>query len=544
MLRSSGQVDDSLEEQNYQLNELRRLFHEYEEDPSQRLRHKLRRWRAQQIRQLLADPDRVDLQTFNRDVWNLESDVRLDGENVAHIILHRYTWTPEKIAELSQAIDSGQLEYHGNSVWGSASRVYAPMIKDDARKIANVREALRILNDNSRTPVEKATEMWAVDGFGPNITTGLVMLYHPDQFALFNTQTLGALQKLGYDVGNLSPRNLERFEAVTRTLKDDLQADDFLELDEFLEQVNRGAIGAFNSEEVVSSGEARSPVRTANSETERTPYSLEKCATETGINAAELRRWLWEIHRKGQAILYGPPGTGKTFVAQRLARHLVADGHGVSEIVQFHPAYSYEDFIEGIRPETSDGVLSYPLVRGRFLQFCDQARRHPNDISVLIIDEINRANLSEVFGELMYLLEYRNEAIKLAAGEHFEVPSNVRILGTMNTADRSIALVDFALRRRFAFCALAPNFGVLRRYHQGSNYPIDRLIGLLENLNSDIGDPNYALGPSFFMTPDLPQHVADIWQMEIYPYIEEYFFDQPDRARRYSWHEVEAGILA
>ena len=144
-------------------------------------------------------------------------------------------------------------------------------------------------------------------------------------------------------------------------------------------------------------------------------YNLTQCSEETGFELQMLERWVRAIQRKGQAIVYGPPGTGKTFVAERLARHLIGGGDGFSDLVQFHPSYAYEDFMQGIRPQTKDGGLEYPLLPGRFLEFCTEARKHSR-LCVLIIDEINRADLSRVFGELMYLLEYRDQTVSLAGG--------------------------------------------------------------------------------------------------------------------------------
>lgn len=137
------------------------------------------------------------------------------------------------------------------------------------------------------------------------------------------------------------------------------------------------------------------------------------------------------IERKGQAILYGPPGTGKTYTAEQLAKHLIGGGRGFKELVQFHPAYTYEDFIQGIRPRTrADGQLNYLLVSGRFLAFCKKAESCQGRC-VLIIDEINRANLAQVFGELMYLLEYRQAKIPLVGGSKlFGIPENVRLSRT------------------------------------------------------------------------------------------------------------------
>ena len=279
-------------------------------------------------------------------------------------------------------------------------------------------------------------------------------------------------------------------------------------------------------------------------------YTLTAAADASGLDEAVIARWVNAIERKGQAIFYGPPGTGKTFMAEQLARHLVSagaqdsdiqnSGDGFWELVQFHPAYAYEDFIQGIRPQSDAGGLRYPVVPGRFLEFCARAAKCSGRC-VLIIDEINRANLARVFGELMYLLEYRDQSVVLAGnGEEFHIPANVRIIGTMNTADRSIALVDHALRRRFAFIALQPNFEILRRYHKHkqTEFPVEPLISLLHRVNSQIGDRHYELGIAFFLREKLSDELPDIWQMEIEPYLEEYFFDQPDLVEELRWAKV------
>ncbi len=294
-------------------------------------------------------------------------------------------------------------------------------------------------------------------------------------------------------------------------------------------------------------------------------YPLEQFEHETGFDATTLSRWVAAIRRKGQAVLYGPPGTGKTFVAERLARHLVGGGVGFTELIQFHPAYAYEDFVQGIRPRTNqDGSLTYDIAKGRFLSFCDRAAR-TSDPCVLIIDEINRANLARVFGELMYLLEYRDQEVPLAGGGRLRIPSNVLLIGTMNTADRSIALVDHALRRRFAFLHLPPSYEALRRFlastgragdgsgrvadkpapFTSANGRIDpdRLIDTLRWVNTQIGDPHYEVGVSFFMRKELGSDIEDIWRMEIEPYLEEYFFDQPEKTRSMRWDEVRPRVF-
>jgi 5-methylcytosine-specific restriction protein B len=270
-------------------------------------------------------------------------------------------------------------------------------------------------------------------------------------------------------------------------------------------------------------------------------YTLDQFAVETRIERDTLEMWIRAIERKGQAILYGPPGTGKTWTAERFAKYLIGGGDGLVELVQFHPAYSYEDFIQGIRPVTSNGQLSYELAPGRFVQFCKQVAER-SGTSVLIIDEINRANLARVLGELMYLLEYRTEvhSIPLAGGGSLYIPDQLRVLATMNTADRSIALVDHALRRRFSFLRLRPNLQALRTFHAGTSFPIEKLIDVVDKLNSAIANPDYEVGMSFFMVQDLELNLADIWSMEIEPYLEEYFINDSAKVGPFKWSAVKA----
>ncbi|MCC7438635.1 MAG: AAA family ATPase [Armatimonadetes bacterium] len=279
----------------------------------------------------------------------------------------------------------------------------------------------------------------------------------------------------------------------------------------------------------------------AQKKPEGNPYPLEDLAAETGHPIEVLRGWIAAIERKGQAIIYGPPGTGKTYLAERLARHLSAGGEGMQELVQFHPSYSYEDFVIGIRPVSRGDVVEYPMQPGRFVEFCRKAQAR-RGTCVLVVDEINRADISRVFGELMYLLEYRDRTIELAGGELFRIPNNVRVIGTMNTADRSIALLDYALRRRFAFVELRPDYELLRRYHANHRRDVERLIALLTRMNQRINNPHYELGISFFLHPNLPELLGSIWAMEIEPYLAEYFYDQPATVEEFRWERVRGDV--
>jgi len=139
----------------------------------------------------------------------------------------------------------------------------------------------------------------------------------------------------------------------------------------------------------------------------------------------------------------------------------------------------------------------------------------------------------------MYLLEYRDESIPLSQGEHLSIPKNVNLIGTMNTADRSIALVDHALRRRFAFLPLYPNFNILKEFHKDNDFPIKSLIEILEKLNTEIDDKHYHIGITFFLNKKLKDNIEDIWKMEIEPYLEEYFYDQPEKAKEFNWVRIK-----
>ena len=277
-------------------------------------------------------------------------------------------------------------------------------------------------------------------------------------------------------------------------------------------------------------------------------YTVEDFSAETAIPQETIELWLARLKRKQQLIFQGPPGTGKTYVAERLAKALTGDTYGFVDVVQFHPSYGYKDFMHGIRPVTEGGRISFERVPGRFLRFCKAARDVPDKSPcVLIIDEINRGNLSRIFGELMYLLEYRDQTIPLAGEEvRFGIPPNVYLIGAMNTADRSIALVDHALRRRFSFIHLAPDYDVLRSQLEKHNLIADGLLAALRAANAAIDDRNYEIGISFFLKDGaaLRSTLRDIWEGEIEPYLEEYFYDQPGKLEPLRWQALSKNMLA
>ena len=220
--------------------------------------------------------------------------------------------------------------------------------------------------------------------------------------------------------------------------------------------------------------------------------------------------WLQELvdglTDKKQVIFYGPPGTGKTFVALALAEEITRDG-GEVQIVQFHPSYSYEDFVGGFRPVVDDGThgVRYDRVDGPLRQMAALAEQHPDHPYVLIVDEINRGNIPKIFGELLFLLEYRAKAARLQywPEAEFTLPKNLFVIGTMNTADRSIALVDLALRRRFLFFEFSPVVEpvseVLDRWLKKHHHD-ERPARLLKLLNIELASDDVSIGPSYFMS--------------------------------------------
>jgi len=262
--------------------------------------------------------------------------------------------------------------------------------------------------------------------------------------------------------------------------------------------------------------------------------ALEALAAEMTMDVPAVEELLRLVRRKKQAIFYGPPGTGKTFVARKLARHIAGDESRV-RLVQLHPSYAYEDFVEGFRPDLVDGQPGFVLVAGPFKRIAEAARVDPDHDYVLIVDEVNRGNVAKVLGELYFLLEYRDETIDLQYSRTpFSLPRNLFVLGTMNTADRSIALLDTALRRRFYFIGFFPGKppirGLLRKWLT-ANKPAQLWIAdAVDAANEALSDEHIAIGHSFFIEQDLDDELArEIWRFSILPTVEEHFFGESDR---------------
>lgn len=276
------------------------------------------------------------------------------------------------------------------------------------------------------------------------------------------------------------------------------------------------------------------------------PYTKEDFLSEVFMPEEEYDKLSGILRIKKNIILQGAPGVGKTFVAKRIAFSMM----GVKDVervmmVQFHQSYSYEDFIMGFRPST-DG---FELKRGAFYNFCKKAEIDGDNDYFFIIDEINRGNLSKIFGELFMLIENDKRGVSLQllySDEKFSVPKNIYIIGMMNTADCSLAMLDYALRRRFAFFEIKPGFTTdgFREYRMSlKNEKFDKLIACVESLNNVISNDEslgdgFCIGHSYFcnLLPDTidDQVLSGIVEYELIPLLKEYWFDEPIKVKDWS----------
>lgn len=282
-----------------------------------------------------------------------------------------------------------------------------------------------------------------------------------------------------------------------------------------------------------------------------TPYTKDDFLSEVYMTSEKYDALKGLLYNKKNIILQGAPGVGKTFAAKRLAYSVMGEKDDSRvELIQFHQNYSYEDFIMGYKPSGQ----GYELQTGIFYKFCQKAANNPEKPYFFIIDEINRGNMSKIFGELLMLIErdYRGKKLTLAySGKPFSVPKNIYIIGMMNTADRSLALIDYALRRRFSFFAMEPGFqteGFQAYMKKLDNDTFTALIEKIQELNREITKDaslgaGFCIGHSYFCGQE---ECSQVWmqlvvEYDILPMLEEYWFDEPSKIQK--WQNVLRGVF-
>lgn len=349
-----------------------------------------------------------------------------------------------------------------------------------------------------------------------------------------------ALNKEGYIV--FDGKSEIKFVTITEKTRNSTLTDD--ELNEALENYYKTRRDNGNDKKAVpnktESEDDLLNTRDTKHEDDMVDTQDTKHFNNSNLEKAVFEKYKELIDKKKQVIFQGAPGTGKSYLAQIFTDLLTKDNSEQYEVVQFHPSYSYEDFIQGYRPTESGG---FELKEGLFMKICEEASKESNKNFVLFIDEINRGNLSKIFGEMLYLLEYREKNVKLTYSPNtkFSIPKNLYIIGTMNTADRSLAMVDYALRRRFGFISLKPNYEILKKLLQSNgskNTFIDTLITNLSTVNEKIAaNPSlgsgFEIGHSYFVKEenlDL-QKLEAIWEFEIMPLLEEYFYEDVEEVK-------------
>ena len=271
------------------------------------------------------------------------------------------------------------------------------------------------------------------------------------------------------------------------------------------------------------------------------PAATEQLAGRLHVDRAWLQDVIDLLAERRQLIFSGPPGTGKTFIARALAAHLAQPD--TIRMVQFHPSYAYEDFFEGFRPGqlSSDEPTGFVKTPGPLRDIATAADAHRDKLFILVLDEINRGNIAKIFGELYFLLEYRDSTVRLqySPAEEFGLPPNVLLIGTMNTADQSVALLDSAIRRRFAFVELHPDEDpvrdVLQRWTEIHGIPDDERVMLWRTLNAALGpdEHDFKIGPSYLMRDgtDLGRMLDRVWRHDLLPLLEDHFTGRLTRSQ-------------
>ncbi len=512
MMFFAGKIDETLRES----------FAAFQQDPLNRFKVNVRRTRAAQLRQLLSNPDAIDLQTFLYEVWNIESKTFLRSRNLELRILVKPSasvFSVERLfgqlfidrdavtlSELEAALASGDLELHGNYIWGQATRAYdISRPKSDEQKLEQIQKAVRILNNPALAPAEKARQIDAISGFGGNNATGLVMVFHPNEFALVNAFSTGMLKKLGVNL--TSSTSLEVIQSELRSLKDDLGDSDFLELDWFLYQCGQG--GGFGDDETwfqviqkvledacepltvseittraLASGmqtKGKTPERTVSNVLTTNPHLFERVSEGVyrlkqiesppppppsgyveplfeqivevilaqGLRMDEqtLRRYHLALKARGFVILSGISGIGKTWLAEAYAGAIGAKYCLVPVAPNWttnEDLLGYVDPLDEMHYHHTD--FSYFLEAAA--QEYEQAREEGRAAKPyhLVLDEMNLARVEYYFAKFLSAMEVRARSsaapIDLGAQKIINIYPNLFFIGTINIDETTHGFAD------------------------------------------------------------------------------------------------------
>ena len=352
-----------------------------------------------------------------------------------------------------------------------------------------------------------------------------------DQLLVYSS--IAAEDLIGTPLGDISEEVTRTFDRIFPLFEIAADIDDIEEIDLLVEPPTQGT----------APNEPKAAPVIIKPAQRVSPYSRDDAIKDVLIEATFFDDMLTTLLRKKNIVMEGPPGVGKTYVGIRLARALIGhDGESNVSLVQFHQSYSYEDFVQGLRPVKTGG---FELRSGPFMSLAKAAAAAPHQRFALLIDEINRGNLSRILGELLMLIEHdkrsSEHAVTLAyspADERFYVPHNLYVIGMMNTADRSLAMVDYALRRRFSFFRIAPAFNEkfreLLRLNGASDDFIDQLVTRIKRLNDRIREDRnlgagFEIGHSYFCPSNGDRcdlnWLRQVVETEIRPMLHEYWFD-------------------
>ena len=384
------------------------------------------------------------------------------------------------------------------------------------------------------TPIKASEKYPMLSGMGM-VLTKLLYIYYPDKVVNIcsRNKLLILMRYFGYECGNdMQPEELSFL--LNKNIRRDIP-----ETKNNDSQYLGSSLWHF-IDDVINDKD----VETVNN----LKYTVDNFLDDVFMNEKEYLQLRNLLEKKKNIILQGPPGTGKTYMAKRLAYSIIGEKDDDKILsIQFHQSYSYEDFIEGIRPNEQGNFI---IVNGIFKDFVNKAKNDRENKYYCIIDEINRGNLSKILGELMKLIESdkrdQENVILPYSKEQFTVPSNLYIIGTMNTADRSLSMVDYALRRRFAFYSVAPACSkskfkeyLLEKNHLDENQATEicNKFNRLNNLIKDDLGKGFEIGHSYFVdsieTSNYQESYNDIINYEIKPLIEEYWFDDENKVNEY-----------